>query len=134
SSRQATQDGTLLASHSTSQRSGQLARHESLPEPSRALPWLKKTTVFEYRVAIGHAGDVVGDGACAARGAARLLAAARGIAILGRHEVDVSAERVEELREHAARLSGHAQHLVVAVHALIEKLLELEMFRAHLFA
>ena len=69
-----------------------------LHESSHPLPCIKKATVLQDRVAVRHAGDVVGDGAGAAGVAARLLAAASGIAVLGRHEVDVVQERIEELR------------------------------------
>jgi len=83
--------------------------------------------VFEDRVAVGHARNVVGHGARPAGRATLRLADAGDVAMLLGHQAYVPVERAEELRQHPAGLRGHAQHPVVAVDALTQESLELLM-------
>src|SRR5262249_21137329 len=94
------------------------------------LRWVEQASMLQDRVAIGHAGDVVGDRAGAAGGAVRGLGLAGDVAVLGGHEVYVAEERLEELLEHPARFGGHPEHLVVPVDVLPEELHELHMLLA----
>src|SRR5689334_2892713 len=63
----------------------------------RAFRGVEEAAVFEDGVSVGHAGDVVGDGASAPVGAGACFQANGGVAMFRGHEVDVFEERVEEL-------------------------------------
>src|ERR1043165_55191 len=69
---------------------------------SHPLPRIKNAAVFQYRVPIRHACDVVSDCARAPGLAVRLLGAMSSVAMFRGHEVHVIHEGAEELRDDAA--------------------------------
>src|SRR4249920_3896241 len=71
--------------------------------------------VLEYRVAVGHAGDVVGDGA-------RGVGARLRLEIRGQH-ARIREKCLKELAHDAARLGAHAHHAVMAVEVLVQEAL-----------
>src|SRR6185437_7973301 len=98
---------------------------------SWSLPRIKQPAVFQDRVAIGHAGHVVGDAARAAGQPALLLGALCALVVFLGHEPGVAHEGGKQLADHAARLDRHTQHALVTIQMLAKKLLELAVLRKH---
>jgi hypothetical protein len=90
---------------------------------SGALGWIKQTTVFKNRVAVGHARYVIGDDTCAAAWALGGFDAACSLAVFFGHQAHVGHECAEQGLEHALRLARHAQHAMMAIDALAQELL-----------
>ena len=72
--------------------------------------------MFTHRIAVGHAGDVVGNLASLASCQIVLaLVAALLDLIVGRQQVGLGKERLKEFGDDALSLAGHAVDLIVTV-------------------
>jgi hypothetical protein len=82
--------------------------------------------VFADRVAVRHAGDVVGDLAGLLQGVARRRL------VIGRQQDRVRHEGFEQLAHDAAGFDAHAVHLVVAIQVRVQEAFQGGGFFAHL--
>nr|GEU28520.1 hypothetical protein [Tanacetum cinerariifolium] len=84
--------------------------------------------VFADRVAVGHAGNIVGN---LARLPAQVARSAGLVLVIGRQQHRFRHEGIEQLAHDAAGLHAHAVDLVVAVQVLAQEALELGRILAH---
>jgi len=87
--------------------------------------------VLEDGVSVSHTCNVVGHRAGTAVRAQIGLGADRQFTVLGGHEIHVLEEGIEELPDDAAGLGRHAQHFVVPIDVLTQKLHQLHVLLRH---
>src|SRR5579884_2361672 len=88
---------------------------------------VEKPPMFAQRILVGHAREVVRDGA----GGRRLARPGGQAAPLARQAVRVREEQPEQLADHALSFEAHTVDAVVAVHALEQKRLQRRGVAAH---
>ena len=92
---------------------------------------VEQTFMLVQRVAVRHTGNVVGNSPCAPCFAHALLHALRFLVKLRRHQLRIGEECFVEIAHHGSGLAHDPIDLVMHIHGLSQKTLELNVFLLH---
>mgnify|MGYP001586309825 CR=1 FL=1 len=80
----------------------------------------KQPLVFSNRITVGHACDVVGNGA--------VSVLAVFLLIFGGQQTDICAEGLEQLLDRMPRFVAHARHLIVLIQVVTQEFFQFLLF------